>query len=159
MTGTHTIATGPPDEPPPFVLHREVLVSYAMPAVMAGIGGLATQQSELVIAAGTTIAGTSAVVAALIGSRLRRRPDHSWMLRVPRLLLAVGLGVLAAAVALGLGWSGAHWLPRIPALADSPWPARLRIDLPVSAAIAATAIGWRWRGTRPRRPRRRHQSR
>ncbi|MEV6976953.1 hypothetical protein [Kitasatospora sp. NPDC093806] len=45
-----------------------------MPAVMAGAGGLATHQPELLIAAGTTIAGTSAVVAALVGSRLRRRP-------------------------------------------------------------------------------------
>lgn len=156
MTGTHTISTGPPGGPPPFVLHREVLVAYAMPALMAGLGGLATGQPELLIAAGTTIAGTSAVVTALVGSRLRRRPDHSWTLRVPRALLAVGLGVLAAALALLLGWSGAHWLPRIPALADSPWPDRLRIDLPVSAAIGATMTGWRWRGTRPRR---RHQSR
>ncbi|MEV6976954.1 hypothetical protein [Kitasatospora sp. NPDC093806] len=39
----------------------------------------------------------------------------------------------------------------MPTLADSPWPGRLRFDLPLSAAIAATMITWRWRGTRPRR--------
>ncbi|GAA1231207.1 hypothetical protein GCM10009665_21950 [Kitasatospora nipponensis] len=136
-----------------FVLWREVLVAYLMPAAMAGAGGLATGRSELLIAALTTIAGTSAVVAALVGARLRRRPDHSWTVRVPRVLLAAGLGVGAAALALGAGWAGARWLPRVPALAGSPWPGRLQLDLPISAAIAATVIAWRWRGTRPpRRP-------
>ncbi|GAA2823219.1 hypothetical protein RMN57_04070 [Kitasatospora sp. CM 4170] len=142
-----------PAKPPPFVLWREVLVAYAMPAVMAGIGGAATGQSELMIAAATTIGGTSAVVATLLGARLLRRPDRSWTLRPPRALLAAGFGITAAALALLAGWSGAHWLPRIPTLADSPWPARLRIDLPVSAAIAATVTTWRWRGSRPRRHR------
>ncbi|MFJ2778718.1 MULTISPECIES: hypothetical protein [unclassified Kitasatospora] len=142
-----------PGTPPPFVLWREVLVAYAMPAVMAGIGGIATRRPELMIAAGTTIAGTSAAVAALVGSRLRRRPARSWTVRVPRILLAAGFGLGAAALGLLLGWSGAHWLPGIPALAASPWPGRLRFDLPVSAAIAATMITWRWRGTRAHRRR------
>ncbi|MET8698688.1 hypothetical protein ABZW10_07460 [Kitasatospora sp. NPDC004723] len=139
--------------PPPFVLWREVLVSYAAPAVMAGIGGFATGQTELKIAAVTTIAGTSALVAALLGARHRRRAPGSWVERGPRPLLAVAFGLGAAALALAVGLAGAQWLPRIPALADSPWPGRLRFDLPVSAAIAGTAITWRWRGSRPRRRR------
>ncbi|MEU6234652.1 hypothetical protein [Kitasatospora sp. NPDC047058] len=142
-----------PAQPPPFVLWREVLVSYAMPAVTAGIGGAVTGRSELTIAAATTIAGTSALVAALVGARLRRRPAHSWTLRPPRALLAAAFGITAAGLALLLGWSGAQWLPEVPGLAHSPWPARLPVDLPVSAAIAATAITWRWRGSRARRPR------
>ncbi|MFE2111455.1 hypothetical protein ACFXAF_37110 [Kitasatospora sp. NPDC059463] len=139
--------------PPPFVLWREVLVSYAAPAVMAGIGGIATGQPELRLAAVTTIAGTSALVAALVGARHRRRPAGSWAERGPRPLVTALFGLGAAALALALGTAGAQLLPRIPALADSPWPGRLRFDLPVSAAIAATAVTWRWRGTRPRRRR------
>ncbi|MFE7564630.1 hypothetical protein [Kitasatospora sp. NPDC057500] len=143
----------PATAPPPFVLWREVLVSYAAPAVMAGIGGFATGQQELKIAAVTTIAGTSALVAALVGARHRRRPADSWAERGPRPLVTALFGLGAAALALAVGMAGAQLLPRIPALADSPWPGRLRFDLPVSAAIAATAITWRWRGTRPRRRR------
>ncbi|KDN87406.1 hypothetical protein [Kitasatospora cheerisanensis] len=135
-------------ERPPFVLWREVLVAYAMPAVMAAAGGVATGRPQLVIAALTTIAGTSAVVAALVGAGLRHRPDDSWTARMPRPLLAVGSGLGAAVLASLLGRAGAHWLPDVPALADSPWPGRLRLDLPISAAIAATMITWRWRGTR-----------
>ncbi|MET9397351.1 hypothetical protein [Kitasatospora sp. NPDC002965] len=153
MPNRQKMPTDPDDARPPFVLWREVLVAYAMPAAMAGAGGLATGQSQLLIAAATTIAGTSAVVAALVGARLRRRPADSWSTHAPRTLLAAGAGLCAAAIGLALGWSGAHWLPRVPALADSPWPDRLRIDLPVSAAIAATMITWRWRSTRPRRRR------
>ncbi|MER7701383.1 hypothetical protein ABTX81_00575 [Kitasatospora sp. NPDC097605] len=143
----------PAAAPPRFVLWREVLVSYAAPAVTAGVGGLVSRQPELTLAAVTTIAGASATVAALIGARHRRRPEGSWAERGPRVLVTALFGLGAAALALALGLAGAQLLPRIPALADSPWPGRLRFDLPVSAAIAATAITWRWRGTRPRRRR------
>ncbi|MBV6700472.1 hypothetical protein [Kitasatospora aureofaciens] len=139
-----------PGAPPPFVLRREVLAAYVMPAVMAGIGGLATRQPQLMIAAVTTIAGTSAVVAALLGARLRRRPAHSWAARAPRALPAIVLALGCATVALAVGLAGARWLPHIPALAGSAWPGRLPVDLPVSSAIAATLITWRWRGSRPR---------
>ncbi|MFB7469843.1 hypothetical protein [Kitasatospora sp. NPDC056184] len=141
--------------PPRFVLWREVLVAYAAPAVMAGIGGFATGQSELKIAAVTTIAGTSALVATLVGLRHRRRRAGSWATRGPAPLLAIAFGLGAAAVALAIGWAGAQWLPRIPALADSPWPGRLRLDLPLSSLIAATMTTWRWRASLPR-PHRAH---
>ncbi|MER7755867.1 hypothetical protein [Kitasatospora sp. NPDC097643] len=144
--------TKAPGAPPPFVLWREVVVAYAMPAAMAGIGGAVTRQPQLLVAAATTIAGTSALVAALTGARLRRRPRHSWSARAPRALVTVALGLAAAATALAVGLAAAHWLPRLPALADSPWPGRLPGDLPVSSAIAATVITWRWRGSLPRDP-------
>lgn len=137
-----------PGAPPPFTLWREVLVAYAMPAVMAGIGGAVTHQPQLMIAAATTIGGTSAVVATLVGSALRRRPNRSPGGRAPRALLAPALGLAAAAVALAVGLAAAHWLPQIHGLATSPWPGRLPIDLPVSSAIAATVITSRWRGSR-----------
>ncbi|MDH6708981.1 hypothetical protein P3T27_005727 [Kitasatospora sp. MAA19] len=137
--------------PPPFTLWREVLAAYAMPAVMAGIGGAVTRQPQLMIAAATTIGGTSAVVATLVGSALRRRPAHSLAGRAPRALLAPALGLAAAAVALAVGLTAAHWLPQLPGLAANPWPGRLPVDLPVSSAIAATVIAWRWRGSRPAR--------
>ncbi|MFD8081186.1 hypothetical protein ACFV4F_05745 [Kitasatospora sp. NPDC059722] len=138
-----------PGAPPRFVLRREVLTAYVMPALMAGLGGAATHQPELMLAAVTTIAGTSAVVAALIGARLRRRPPHAWAARAPRVAVAIVLAVTAAAVALAVGLAGAHWLPRIPALADQAWPGRLPVDLPLSSAIAATLITIRWRACRP----------
>ncbi|GAB7184880.1 hypothetical protein ATKI12_4711 [Kitasatospora sp. Ki12] len=134
--------------PPPFVLWREVLVAYLMPAVMAGLGGVASRQQELVVAALTTIGGTSALVAAALGALLRRRPVRPRPARTPRALAAAVLGVLAAGLALGIGLAAAHWLPHVPALSDSPWPKRLPIDLPVSSAIAATITTWRWRGSR-----------
>ncbi|MFH8381696.1 hypothetical protein ACH4E7_12215 [Kitasatospora sp. NPDC018058] len=148
-----------PGAPPPFVLWREVLTAYAMPAVMAGLGGAVTRQPQLVVAALTTIGGTSAAVAATLGSALRRRPAPTRPARTARALAAAGFGLAAAALALAVGLGAAHWLPRIPPLADSPWPHRLPIDLPVSSAIAATIITWRWRGSRPaREPQRRLHS-
>ncbi|MGY0459639.1 hypothetical protein ACW14Y_05215 [Kitasatospora sp. cg17-2] len=154
-TGTDTNTAPTPDTaaPPRFVLWREVLIAYAAPAVMASAGGFATGQSELRIAALTTIAGTSALVATLVGLRHRRRSADSWAARGPIPLLALAFGLGCAALALGLGLAAAELLPRIPALADSPWPGRLRIDLPLSAAIAATMTTWRWRASLPRRRR------
>ncbi|MEE1783731.1 hypothetical protein PUR71_12550 [Streptomyces sp. SP17BM10] len=134
-----------PGAPPRFVLWREVLTAYAMPAAMAGLGGVATHQPELTRAAVTTIAGTSAVVAALVGSRLRRRPPRSWAARAPRAAVAIVLAIAAASAALAIGLAGAHWLPHVPGLAIRTWPARLPVDLPLSAAIAATLITLRWR--------------
>ncbi|MEV7773420.1 hypothetical protein [Kitasatospora sp. NPDC086791] len=137
-----------PGAPPPFVLWREVLFAYVMPAVMAGLGGVVTRQHELVVAALTTIGGTSALVAALLGAVLRRRPVRSRPARTPRALAAAALGLVSAALALAVGLAAARWLPHLPHLADSPWPRRLPIDLPVSSAIASTITTWHWRGSR-----------
>ncbi|MGW2869923.1 hypothetical protein ACWDCZ_17205, partial [Kitasatospora sp. NPDC001225] len=64
---------------------------------------------------------------------------------------AAALGLAGAALGLAVGLAAAHWLPQVPRLADSPWPHRLPIDLPVSSAIAATITTWHWRGSRPAR--------
>ncbi|MFF4817505.1 hypothetical protein ACFY2K_23275 [Kitasatospora sp. NPDC001309] len=146
-----------PGAPPPFVLWREVLTSYAMPAVSAAIGGAVTRQPQLVVAAFTTIGGTSALVAAALGAALRRRPARPAPPRTPRALAAAASGLFAAALGLAAGLAAARWLPHLPhlphlpALADSPWPRRLPVDLPVSSAIAGTITTWRWRGSRPTR--------
>ncbi|MFB7620241.1 hypothetical protein [Kitasatospora sp. NPDC056181] len=141
-----------PGAPPPFVLWREVLAAYAMPAVTAGLGGAVTRQPQLVAAALTTIGATSALVAAALGATLRRRPVRTRPARTPRALAAAVLGLAAAALGLAAGLAAARWLPQVPALAHSPWPRRLPVDLPLSSAIAATVTTWRWRGSRPTHP-------
>ncbi|WP_327280625.1 MULTISPECIES: hypothetical protein [unclassified Streptomyces] len=140
-----------PGAPPTFVLWREVLAAYAMPAVTAGLGGAVTRQPQLVVAALTTIGGTSALVAAALGATLRRRPVRTRPARTPRAVAAAALGLITAALGLAVGLAAARWLPQVPALTDSPWPRRLPVDLPVSSAIAATVTTWRWRGSRPTR--------
>jgi membrane associated rhomboid family serine protease len=131
----------------PFILWREVLVAYLAPALMAGAGGVAGGQAELTVAAGTSIAGTSAVVALLVGAWLQRRKGpRSWTTALPRVvpvaLLAVGAGAIAGLV----GWFASRWLPAHTGVPDAPWLTRLRIDLPISAALAASIVTWRWRG-------------
>ncbi|WP_371501987.1 hypothetical protein OG871_33625 [Kitasatospora sp. NBC_00374] len=141
---------GPTDRagtaPKRFALGREVLVAYAAPALSAGAGGLITGQTGLAIAAGTSIAGGSALAAALTGGWLQRgRTRRRWPARAPKALLAGGAALAAAAVAAlaahltttGLdGRTGVHLTPVLD---------RLPMDLPVSAALAAAIVSWRWR--------------
>ncbi|MFC9324071.1 hypothetical protein [Kitasatospora sp. NPDC057015] len=132
----------------PFILWREVLTAYAAPALMAGTAGVVTGQRDLVVAACTSIAGTSAVVAFLVGAWLRHggRPRR-WTVAVPRVVLAAALVVVAAGAAALLGWFVAQWLPAHTAIPATPWLVRLRIDLPVSAVLATTIVTLRWRST------------
>ncbi|MFB7724835.1 hypothetical protein [Nocardia sp. NPDC056100] len=124
--------------PPKFVLWREVLVAYLAPALSAGIGGLLTGQRDLLYAAFTSIAGTSAIVAALIGMLLRGRRyrRHSGTPRVP---VVAAAAVAAAGLAAVIAWLAAHYLPGL--------PVRIRIDFPIAAALAATITTWRWIGS------------
>ncbi|MGW7454808.1 hypothetical protein [Streptomyces sp. NPDC054787] len=132
----------------PFILWREVLTAYAAPALTAGAAGVVTGQQDLTVAACTSIAGTSAVVALLVGVWLRRggRPRR-WTTTTPLAALAVGLVITTAGSAALLGWFTAGWLPAHTPIPDTPWLERLRIDLPVSAALATTIVTLRWRGT------------
>ncbi|RST04784.1 hypothetical protein EF910_14885 [Streptomyces sp. WAC07149] len=143
-------STQAPGAPPPPTLWPDVLAAYAMPALTAGLAGAVTGQPQLLAAALTTIGGTSALVAATLGAILRRRPAHTRPARTTRLLAAAGLGSAGAVLGLAAGLAAAHWLPQLPALSDSPWPRRLPVDLPVSAAIAATITTWRRLTTAPR---------
>ncbi|MEU6585624.1 hypothetical protein [Nocardia sp. NPDC046763] len=122
--------------PPRFVLWREVLFAYLAPALSAGVGGLLTGRPELVLAALTSIGGTSAMVAFLFGMWLRYREVRwTWPRRMPPAALAVGFGLGSAA----LGAVVAQLLCR-----TSWFPERIRIDVPIAAALAAAIVVWRW---------------
>ncbi|MCX4776134.1 hypothetical protein [Streptomyces sp. NBC_01264] len=144
----------------PFTLWREVLTAYAAPALMAGTAGLVNGQRDLAVAACTSIAGTSAVVAFLVGAWLRRggRPRR-WTVTTPRFALTAALVTTTAGAAALLGWFAAPWVPvHIPwvpvhtPVSVNPWLERLRIDLPVSAALATTIVTLRWRAATPALP-------
>ncbi|MGW1774835.1 hypothetical protein [Streptomyces sp. NPDC002104] len=127
-----------------------MLTAYAAPALMAGTAGLVNGQRDLAVAACTSIAGTSAVVAFLVGVWLRRggRPRR-WTLAVPRPVLTAALVLTATGAAALLGWFTAQWIPAHTPVPATPWLRRLRIDLPVSAALATTIVTLRWRATAP----------
>ncbi|MFI6007138.1 hypothetical protein ACIA98_43720 [Streptomyces sp. NPDC051366] len=141
--------------PPPFVLWREVAMAYLAPAATAGAGALIGGNTQLLWAAGTSIAGTSAVVALLVGGWLqcfgRRRSTGP----APRAALSLAGAALAAALALACACAAQRWVPgwtEWTGLSRGPGLDRLSLDLPLSAALAATIVGWRWRGgfiTRP----------
>ncbi|MFI5542615.1 hypothetical protein ACIA6E_02450 [Streptomyces sp. NPDC051815] len=147
-----------PRPPRRFVLRREVLTAYAAPALTAGTAGVLGGRQDLAVAACTTIAGTSAVVAFLVGSWLRRggRP-RPWTTEVPRTVLTLLLVAATAGAAALLGRCAAEWLPAHAPLPHAPlpygpfpygpWRERLPVDLPLSAALATTAVTLRWRGT------------
>ncbi|MFI9103267.1 hypothetical protein ACIGXA_22360 [Streptomyces fildesensis] len=133
--------------PPRFTLWREVLMAYLAPALMAGAGGVASAQPDLTIAACTSIAGTSAVVATLIGSWLQRRGTRGgWLTTAPRIVPTVALAIAAAAVGALVAWLVTGWTPGGTTGDHGSWPDRLRLDLPLSSALAAGIITWRWRG-------------
>ncbi|MFD7031678.1 hypothetical protein ACFWAR_27000 [Streptomyces sp. NPDC059917] len=145
-SATATSATTTP------ALWPDVLIAYVAPALSAGAGGLLTGRSDLTVAALTSIAGTSALVAALAGIRLRRRGVRAPRAAAPsKALRALGAGLVGAA----LGAAAAHLAVRgldawpAPFPSGSAWPGRLRLDLPLSAALAAAITTWRWYGARP----------
>ncbi|GIG56119.1 hypothetical protein Lfu02_04910 [Longispora fulva] len=148
-----TVHAPSPTRPRPrqFVLWREVLVAYVSPAVTAGAGGLISGQPGLLLAAFTSIAGTSAVVAAALGLWLQRRGvRRAWTTTAPRPVLIVWFVVVTAAVTGLLAWLALGWLPDRLGPFGGPLPTRIQWDLPLSGAVAATIICWRWRGARRR---------
>ncbi|MEU9081348.1 hypothetical protein [Streptomyces sp. NPDC048357] len=146
--------------PRPFVLWREVLTAYAAPALMAGAAGVLTGQRDLAVAACTSIAGTSAVVAFLVGAWLRHggRPRR-WTLAIPSPALTLVLVITATGAAALPGWCAVQWLPAHTLDPAPTWIERLRIDLPVSAALATTIVTLRWRSTTARQPTRKEDTR
>ncbi|MEV0467931.1 hypothetical protein AB0I30_35685 [Nocardia tengchongensis] len=122
-----------------FILWREVLFAYLAPAICAGVGGLATDRPDLMLAAATSIAGTSAAVALIIGIWLQHRGFRYGRLRSSSpALLAAAFGAATAAVAVSL----TQLLAAVPALPD-----RIRVDGPIAASIAAVIITLRWCST------------
>ncbi|MFA7764491.1 hypothetical protein [Streptomyces sp. NRRL S-448] len=143
----------PPRLPRPFALWREVLTAYAAPALTAGTAGVVTGQRDLAVAACTSIAGTSAVVAFLVGTWLRHAGQpRRWTLTTPRGVLTAVLVITAVGAAALLGWFTAQWLPAHTPVPATPWLERLRVDLPVSAALATTIVTLRWRSTTTAQP-------
>ncbi|WP_314247382.1 hypothetical protein [Streptomyces sp. DSM 40907] len=143
-----------PHRPPrPFALWREVLTAYAAPALTAGAAGVVTGQRDLAVAACTSIAGTSAVVAFLVGTWLRHGGQpRRWTLTTPRGVLTALLVITAVGAAALLGWCTAQWLPAHTPIPATPWLERLRVDLPVSTALATTIVTLRWRSTTTAQP-------
>ncbi|MFI7353776.1 hypothetical protein ACIBTP_07485 [Streptomyces avidinii] len=144
--GRDRAASRPSRPSRPFTLWREVLTAYAAPALTAGAAGLVTGQQDLAVAACTSIAGTSAVVAFLVGTWLRHggRPRR-WTVTAPRGVLTAALVIAAVGTAALLGWFTAQWIPAHTPVPAAPWLERLRMDLPVSAALATTIVTLRWR--------------
>ncbi|AET62098.1 hypothetical protein HPL003_26930 [Paenibacillus terrae HPL-003] len=95
-----------------FVLWREVVMAYVSPAIMAGIGGLVTADKGLQLGALTTIGGTSAFLALMLGLWLRSRGGHKgWIIGAPHLVV-VGLFALVGAIfGLFAAW-GDIWFTR-----------------------------------------------
>ncbi|MFJ7154137.1 hypothetical protein ACIQUQ_04290 [Streptomyces sp. NPDC101118] len=135
----------------PFTLWKEVGTAYLAPALTAGLGGFLGGRPELTRAAFTSIGVTSAVVACIVGAWLHRRGrPRRWTASAPRPVLTLGLAVAAAAIAGLAGWFGSGWLPSHTPVPDAGWLERLRIDLPLSAGLAAAIVTWRWHGTTSR---------
>jgi MFS family permease len=129
-----------------FTLWREVVVAYVAPTLIAGVGGLVSGQGSLLVSACTSIGISSAVVAALIGGWLQRRGlRHAWLRSGHRFVVIATVAIAAALLGGLVGWlvnvGASAWL----GAHQWPWPDGLGVDLPVSAAIAATIVTWRWR--------------
>jgi len=128
-----------------FVLWREVVMAYAGPAIMAGIGGLISGDKGLQIGALTTIGGTSALVALILGLWLRSRGGRKrWIIGAPHLVV-VGMFALAGAL-LGLlaAWVTSDLLGIFIPIDHLAWVGRVWIDFPLSGFIASTIVTWRW---------------
>ncbi|MFK0237538.1 hypothetical protein [Streptomyces vinaceus] len=125
-----------------------MLTAYAAPALMAGTAGVVTGQQDLAVAACTSNAGTSALVAFLVGTWLRHGGQpRRWTSTMPRVALTAALAITTAGAAALLGWFTAQWLPAHSPIPATPWLERLRVDLPLSAALATTIVTLRWRST------------
>ncbi|MCM3144934.1 hypothetical protein [Brevibacillus sp. MER 51] len=131
-----------------FVLWREVIMAYLSPAIMASIGGWITADNRLQIGALTTIGGTSAFIAALLGRWLQSRGVHkSWVTRTPHFALVAVMGMTMAVIGLLAAWLTTELLVIFAPSEALAWLGRVWIDFPLSAIIASTLITWRWRSS------------
>ncbi|WP_157128172.1 hypothetical protein [Brevibacillus parabrevis] len=129
-----------------FVLWREVMMAYLSPAVMAGIGGLLTADKGLQIGALTTIGGTSALVALLLGLwLLAKGGEDGWITRTPQLMVIVIMVLAGAAAGLSAAWTVSWLADRLGMRQQMGWIDRIWFDFPMSAAIASALITGRWR--------------
>ncbi|OMD86566.1 MULTISPECIES: hypothetical protein [Paenibacillus] len=129
-----------------FVLWREVVMAYAAPAIMAGIGGLVTVDSGLQIAALTTIGGASALMALMIGLLLRSRVGHlRWVIGAPHLVVVGVFAMAGSTFGLYAAWVTSVFVEFMIPSNHLAWVNRVWIDFPLSGFIASTIVTWRWR--------------
>ncbi|MGX4585881.1 hypothetical protein [Paenibacillus chitinolyticus] len=129
-----------------FILWREVVMAYAAPAVMAGIGGLVTADRSLQIGALTTIGGASALMALMIGLLLRSRVGHiQWVIGVPHLAVVGVFALAGSSFGLYAAWVTSGLLEIMIPSNHLAWVGRVWIDFPLSGFIASTIVTWRWR--------------
>lgn len=129
-----------------FVLWREVVMAYAAPAIMAGIGGLVTADRGLQIGALTTIGGASALMALMIGLLLRSRVGHiRWVIGAPHLVVVGVFALAGSSFGLYAAWVTSGLLEIMIPSNLLAWVGRVWIDFPLSGFIASTIVTWRWR--------------
>lgn len=128
-----------------FVLWREILVAYFVPAIMAGIGGLITGNKDLQIGALTTIGGTSAIVAFLLGFWLEKWGIHNlWIMNANHLAVTVISALIGATLGIFAAWMTTFFMGMWWPFNHLVWLNRVWIDFPLSAMIASVTITWQW---------------
>ncbi|KAA1186669.1 hypothetical protein PAENI_13385 [Paenibacillus sp. B2(2019)] len=129
-----------------FVLWREVVMAYAAPAIMAGIGGLVTSDRGLQIGALTTIGAASALMALMIGLLLRSRVGQMrWVIGAPHLVVVGVFALAGSSFGLFAAWATSGLLEIMIPSNDLAWVGRVWTDFPLSGFIASTIVTWRWR--------------
>ncbi|MFE6796201.1 hypothetical protein [Paenibacillus chitinolyticus] len=129
-----------------FVLWREIVMAYAAPAIMAGIGGLVTADRSLQIGALTTIGGASALMALMIGLLLRSRVGHiRWVIGAPHLVVVGVFALAGSSFGLYAAWVTSGLLEIMIPSNHLAWVGRVWIDFPLSGFLASTIVTWRWR--------------
>ncbi|WP_051286733.1 hypothetical protein [Paenibacillus taiwanensis] len=128
-----------------FVLWREVMMAYAAPAIMAGIGGVITGDKGLQIGALSSIGGMSACTALLVGLWLQSRGIHKrWLIKAPQVAVVGAIACLGTAFGLiaaeAASWLHDLWWPH----SYMMWFSRIGIDFPLSTTIACVSVSWRW---------------
>lgn len=129
-----------------FVLWREVVMAYAAPAIMAGIGGMVTADRGLQIGALTTIGGASALMALMIGLWLRSRGGRiRWIIGAPHLIVVGVFALVGSSFGLYAAWLTSGLIEFMIPSNHWAWVDRVWIDFPLSGFIASTIVTWRWR--------------
>ncbi|EPY03678.1 hypothetical protein PAALTS15_28031 [Paenibacillus alvei TS-15] len=128
----------------PSVLWRDIIIAYAAPALMAGIGGVVIGDPILFIAAFTSIGGTSAVTAWIIGRWLHDWGLYAqWLNRSPLLVIGTIFAILGLAIGL-LTACVVTELSRYAFSQELAWMDRVWVDFPLSVSIASTTTACRW---------------
>ncbi|WP_072729578.1 hypothetical protein [Paenibacillus sp. NAIST15-1] len=128
----------------PSVLWRDIMIAYAAPALMAGIGGVVIGDQILFIAAFTSIGGTSAVTAWFIGRWLQDWGLHTqWLNRSHLLVIAMIFAFLGVATGLLIALVVTE-LSIYAFSQEIAWLDRVWIDFPLSVTIASTTTVCRW---------------